>query len=119
MALIDDFKARFPDDFETATVDQFVPILEGVWPAYYGVDYDPSNATNKETILNLIAHLLVLETEDGSDALRSINSESVGSVSTSYNAPGAKDATLETFDATKYGQRFLMLTRGNYGGVPV
>ena len=120
MSLIDDFKTRFPEDFETADVDQYVPILEPILPAYYGADYDPTKPIIKETILNLVAHLLVMEVEqDGPEAVRSVNSQSAGSVSESYNAPVAQDASLETFQATKYGQRFLLLTRRNYGGVPV
>lgn len=119
MALIDDFKARFPE-FVAATVDQYVPILEPVYPAYYGREYDPTNATEKETILNLIAHLLVMETTGDSAPLQSVNSQSVGSVAASYNQPGQPGGVaVDTFAATKYGQRFLALTHHRYGGVSV
>jgi len=35
MAVSDDFKSRFPE-FDAVTVDQYIPILEPVWPSYWG-----------------------------------------------------------------------------------
>ena len=37
MAVSTDFKTRFPE-FETTIVDQYIPILEPVWPSYWGGD---------------------------------------------------------------------------------
>ena len=119
MSLLSDFKARFPE-FATATVDQYVPILEPVLPAYYGEDYDPTNARNKEIVLNLTAHLIVMETMPGSASAQMVASKSVGSVSTSYQAATGSGGDLhDAMRGTRYGQRFLLLTVGNYGGQAV
>lgn len=114
MALIDDFKARFPE-FATAVVDQYIPILEPVWPCYYNKSYE---ACNQEAILNLVAHLMVLETTAGNDGPKTVASKSVGSVSVSYAVDPAQNGG-SMFNSTKYGQRFLLLTRSQYGGVAV
>jgi hypothetical protein len=116
VALIDDFKARFPE-FATATVDTYLPILEPVWPCYYGKEY---TACNQEAVLNLVAHLLTLETTAGSASAQTIASKSVGSVSVSYAAGVTATTELQAFfKSSKYGQRFLLLTSRNYGGVAV
>jgi len=115
MALIDDFKARFPE-FATATVDTYLPILENVWPAYYGLAY---TSQTQEAILNLIAHLLVGETSVGSAASQQVASVSVGSVSESYQAAANLKASDVFWNSTKYGQRFRRLTAGRYGGIAV
>lgn len=114
MALIDDFKARFPE-FDEATVDQYIPILEDVWPCYYGGQYD--DQCGKEIVLNLVAHLLVAETKSGTGSPKSEQSKSVGSVSISYSqgyAPASeRDAWLKT---TRYGARYMWLTSSRVGG---
>lgn len=116
MALIDDFKARFPT-FATATVDLWLPILEGVYPAYYAIAY---SAATKEATLNLIAHMLVHETASGSASARDVISKSVGSVSTSYAARSGVGSDLRDWlNSTKYGQRFLLLSSLRYGGMAV
>lgn len=116
MALIDDFKSRFPE-FDTAVVDQYLPILDPVWPCYYGGDYDL--ACDREIILNLLAHLLVGESADSSSANRTVASKTVGSVSVSYAGLDSQSATTDFFATTKYGQRYLMLTARNAGALPV
>lgn len=114
MALVDDFKARFPE-FDDATVDQYIPILEPVWPCYYGGDY--TDDCDKEVILNLLGHLLTAEIKAGSGNPKSEQSKSVGSVSISYTqgyAPTSeRDAWLKT---TKYGARYMWLTSRRSGG---
>lgn len=116
MALIDDFKARFPE-FATATVDQYLPILEPVWPCYYGRPYEDCN---QEIVLNLVAHLLVQETASGSSAAQVVQSKSVGSVSVSYAAQAQSNSLQRDWlMSTKYGQRFYMLTQHKHGGVAV
>lgn len=121
MALIDDFKARFAE-FPTATVDTYLPMLESVWPAYYNKPYQ---ANTKEAVLNLVAHLLVAETEaagaGGAGASVTVSSVSVGGVSTSYVIPQSlqNSASYSQFGTTRYGQRFWLLARNNYGGVAV
>ena len=125
MALIDDFKARFPE-FATATVDAYLPTLEVIWPSYYGgVDYTSAPSTDaakriNEAVLNLLAHLLIGETNTQSAATQQVASVAIGSVSESYQA-GAQSSgfTSDWLRSSKYGQRFLLLTAGRYGGVAV
>ncbi len=110
--IIDDFKARFPE-FPDSVVDPYLPILEPAYPCYFNRSYEGCNV---EAILNLIAHLLVLETGQGSEASQLESSKSVGSVSVSYVAP---TASPNMYASTKYGQRFNLLTSAMYGGVAV
>jgi hypothetical protein len=119
MALIDDFKTRFTE-FDTAIVDTYLPILETVYPAYYVPEYDSTNARRKETILNLIAHLLTEEVRTSKSVAQVVASKSVGSVSTSFAAATQAGGQLyDAFNTTKYGQRFLVLIRTAYGGCAV
>lgn len=107
MALIDDFKARFPE-FDTAVVDEYLPILEDVWPCYFGGSYTES--CNKEIILNLIAHLLVDETNSGSGNVKSTQSRSVGDVSVTFSSGSYQGGqSFDYFRTTKYGRRYWML----------
>jgi len=117
MALIDDFKARFPE-FEISVIDKYIPILEPVYPFYYSLNYSD---TTKESTLQLLAHLLAIETESmKSDPKRIISSKSVGSVSVSYEASSQGGGELtQWLRSTKYGQRFLLLTSSRYGGMSV
>lgn len=112
MSLIDDFRGRFPE-FQDTVVDRYIPILEPVWPCYYNKPYE---GCNREAILNLVAHLLTVETQGGSASSQTVSSKSVGSVSTSYVAP---TGSLNMYSATKYGQRFNLLAGAMYGGVAV
>ena len=112
MSLLTDFKARFPE-FTDAVADLYIPILEPVWPCYFNKEY---TGCNVEAILNLVAHLITLETAGGSANSQVVASKSVGSVSTSYVAP---TASPNMYSATKYGQRFNMLTSAMYGGCAV
>jgi hypothetical protein len=115
MSLIDDFKARFPE-FDVDVVDQYIPILEGVYPCYYGGDY--SDLCDKEIILNLLGHLLVSETKAGTGNVKSTQSKSVGNVSISYSAGYASTSErMAWFKTTRYGSRYLLLTRKRQGGV--
>lgn len=106
MALIDDFKKRFPE-FDPEVVDQYFPALEEVWPCYYGRPY---SKCNKEIILNLIAHLMVIQINPGSSSIREQASRSVGSVSVSFTARTDTGGLSDFFGFTKYGQMYLMLT---------
>jgi len=114
MAVSDDFKSRFPE-FDAVTVDQYIPILEPVWPSYWGGDY--AAPSGQEIVLNLLAHLITAEISAGSDNVKTAQSKSVGSVSVSYSpgyAPTSeRNAWLKT---TKYGARYLWLTSRNAGG---
>jgi hypothetical protein len=117
VALINDFRQRFPE-FSQTDIDLYVPILSGVWQCYYGGEYDEDDACSKEIVLNLVAHMLVSELSAGSGNLKSLQSKSVGSVSASY-APGLTvDSERKAwFSTTKYGLRYLLLTRPRQGGV--
>jgi hypothetical protein len=106
MALIDDFKARYPE-FDTAVVDQYLPVLEDVWPCYYGQAYA---ACNKEIVLNLVAHLLVIQSAPSTAPIKEESSRSVGSVSVSFESRAAGSNLSDFFGSTKYGQMYLMLT---------
>ena len=114
MAVAANFKTRFPE-FETATVDQYIPILEPVWPCYWGGRYD--EPCGQEIVLNLLAHLITVEISAGSENVKTALSKSVGNVSISYSqgyAPTSeRNAWLKT---TKYGARYLWLTSRNAGG---
>lgn len=113
MALIYDFKSRFPN-FDTTVVDAKLPILETVWSCYYGGSYD--NDCDKEIILNLLAHLFINETSSKDSSIKGVASKSVGSVSTSYVANSQQNSNVDFFNTSKYGQRYLMLTSKNIGG---
>lgn len=113
MALLDDFKVRFPE-IDSATADLLVPVYEEVWPCYYGGDYN--NACDKQAILFLMAHLVVTDPSVDSDApLRVTASVSVGSVSESYESAGDNSSTNLWFGSTRYGQMFLGITSRNIG----
>lgn len=115
MALIDDFKARFPG-IPATDAALYIPILEPVWPEYYGKSY----ADRQEAVLNLLAHLLTMESSTGARGLQTVSSKSVAGVSESYAvAAPSQPGTLADFNATKYGQRFLALTRSDFGCVAV
>ena len=110
--LIDDFKLRFVE-FSNPKYDDLIIILADVWPEYYCGLYE----TDQEAILNLVAHLLVGETQNGSGSAKSVQSQSVGNVSLSFAATSTSTSErTDWYRTTKYGQRFLMLTR-RAGGV--
>ena len=107
MALIDDFKARFPE-FDITLVDNNLPRLQDVWPNYFNKDYVDST---KEAILNLNAHLLLLDQNGSFSPIQEGVSTTVGSVSESYAAKTDSSDRNDLFRSTKYGQAFLMLSR--------
>ena len=120
MALIDDFKARFPaatyPQFPDAVVDVLVPILEPEIECYYGGDYANCDAV---IILYLMAHLIVVETQAGSgnsEPSQTEVSKTVGSVSVSYlQKTGTVSERDQFFGSTLFGRRYLVLTAKNYG----
>lgn len=114
MSLTTDFKDRFPE-FDEATVDQYLPPLEPVWPCYYGGNYDVP--CDKEAILNLLAHLMTTEVNASSASSRNVNSKSVGSVSVGYAALTDNTMLTDYFLTTKYGQRYLMLISARSGAI--
>lgn len=116
MALLDDFKARFPE-IDPALADILVPIYESVYHCYYGGNY--SDACDKEAILLIMAHLVVTDpsyTGSGSAApSKDVASKAVGSVSVSYTAGSTGSDLKSWLNSTRYGQLFLMVTSTNMG----
>lgn len=114
MALIDDFKARFPN-LDGSLVDVLVPVYENNYSCYYGGSYD--NDCDKEAILLLIAHLVVTDPSYSGDesSSRAIASQSVGSVSVSFVAGSTGSDWANWLNSTRYGQLFLMATSNNMG----
>lgn len=113
MAILDDFKTRFPE-FDSNQVDSYWPALESAWPVYYKFPYDSST---KEVVLNLIAHLFVGETNGESGQVRAVQSQTVGPVSLTFAATAELSGTEAFWGATKYGQRFWMLASRRRGAV--
>lgn len=104
MSIQDDFESRFPS----------IPWVEAVassWTAYTCLGYEG----NQEAILNLIAHLLVLESQPGTGSARTAESKSVGSVSVSYGSASSGSNLATFFNSTRYGQRFWLLTGRQVG----
>lgn len=96
MTVIEDFKTRFPE-FDTDEVDTYLPTLIGLWEYYWGGEYEDAGV---ETVLNLLAHMLIQETDAGSGALKDETSKSVGNVSASYSIKTESERAL-WFRATK------------------
>ena len=119
MALIDDFKARFPQ-FDPADVDTLWSSLETSWPCYYGFEYGNNDCTD-EAILNLIAHLFVIEQDSATSngPSKDISSQSVGNVSVTFSSGSGDSANSQFFNTTIYGQKFLMLIKNRIGALPV
>ena len=122
MTLIADFKARFPE-FDATLVDANLPRLEAVYKAYFNKEYLAGVQPVSEAILNLLAHLLVVDTSAAASPLGSTpaplqeaTSTSVETVSQSF--AGKTDSTDRTdfLRSTKYGQTFLLLAK-TCGGV--
>jgi len=114
MAMLDDFKARFPN-IDSTLADTLVPVYELEYSCYYGGDY--TNDCDKNAILLLVAHLVVSDPSyKGNDSPNRLqSSKSVGSVSTSYAAGGSASDMSNWLNTTAYGQRFLMITASNIG----
>ena len=90
------------------------PWVESVWPSYACcMVYSDKN---KEAILNLIAHLLLLDSMPGTGAARTEESKAVGSVSVSYGSSLSDDSLKAFFNSTRYGQRYWLLTGRQVGG---
>ena len=111
MALIDDFKTRFPE-FDVFAVDAAWAGLEASWPCLYGGQYDVSDCDD-EIILNLIAHLFSVGQDSGPATIAA--SESVGSVSVTNYINQSMSNRESFFSSTKYGQQFIMMTQFRQG----
>lgn len=110
MALIDDFKTRFPQ-FDSVKVDELWPFIDAQWKCYFGASYGIKDCDD-EAILNLIAHLFTseLNSESSNASQKDIASQSVGSVSVTFGTGATEDSLNQWLNTTIYGQRFLILT---------
>jgi len=110
VSLASDLKQRYPEfsTWDNATIDAQV----SVWPCYFGGQY---SACNREIILNLVAHLLTVDS-GGAAAMPTATSRTVGSVSESYAQQSDSTNLAAFFGATKYGQRYLFLTQTRAAG---
>ena len=111
MSILVDFSSRFAT-FDQSVVDASLPCLIDNYRCYYNFDYVDCH---KEAILQLLAHLLVIDTKTSPNPVKGVNSRSAEGVSVSYaeyNTGGQADSFFTT---TRYGQAFLRLTRFRYG----
>jgi len=121
MAMIDDFKARFPE-FATTVVDAKFPFIEAEWDCYTGRVYGVATCDDA-AILMLCAHLMAIEVKSASKGgagtpSRSIQSNSVGSVSTSFDqSTQVGGGSFDFFRTTSYGERYMRMISKHVGGV--
>ena len=103
------FKSKWERAYTTCELaEQYIPILEGVYPHYYGGGYEGAGV---EIVLNLLGHLVTVETQAGAGNPKVEQSKSVGSVSVSYAAGYATTSERDAwFKTTRYGARYLILT---------
>ena len=106
MSLIDDFKARFPE-FDTAQVDAVFPSISATYHCYYNNDYGVSECED-EAILQLCAHLFVVQSSATARPSREVSSRGADGLSVSYGDNKTGDASF--YSSTKYGQAFLLIT---------
>lgn len=114
MAFIDDFKVRFPD-IPTATVDKYFPINENIYQCYFSCEYIGDGNCNDEAIMQLMAHLITLDSKKSSSSIKDTSSKAVDGVSVSYNTVPVTNQNDAFFMSTKYGQSYLQL-RSHIGG---
>jgi len=113
MALLDDFKTRFPE-FDTNEVDTAWPGVESLWPCLYGGTYGASTCVDN-VILYLTAHLFYLGSMSDTGPALATASESVGSVSVTNVVNTSMSSQQSYYGSTKYGQMFLNLTKHRHG----
>jgi hypothetical protein len=117
MAMIDDFKTKFPM-IPDATVDTYFPMFKTNYKCYYGAEYG-NNICDDEAILYLIAHLITTTQQSvliGSTPNFAVANESVDGVSTSYFMGNATVSLNESFFlSTIFGQMYLQLISKNVG----
>ena len=107
-----DLKNRFPNEDGT-TIDSIFPSIEGILPCYYGGSFD--NSCDREPLLLLAMHLILVNNMNSSANLREIASEAVDGVSTSYVIPQSSGTGF--YSSTKYGRMFEQLISNNIGAV--
>lgn len=120
MAVVDDFKARYPElvtQYTSDVVDDRIPILLTDVPLYFNRPYETEK--NRPIILTLLAHLLVLDQSTGAAGGSAgggvVMSRAAGSVSVSFAAKNDKSKLWDFFGGTKYGQAFIQMTSNIIG----
>lgn len=111
MALIDDFKDRFPN-FSGSDIDNVFSFLEAEYKCYYNYEYGFSSCSD-QAILNLLAHLFILNQSqsESSDPIKEMQSVSDGTASITYQQRQLGSDVQDYFNTTIYGQKFLQMTR--------
>ena len=113
MSILNDLIARFPE-IDPVQAAETWPRLENVWPCYYGGKYAGCGV---EIILNLIAHLIIVDQNAGTETGLPVASQSVLSVSESYAARSKSNWRTDFFSSTKYGENFIFLTSQRFGAL--
>ena len=113
MALIDDFKAKFPNDFTEQQVDDNWANLDPEYLCFYRANLNI--ACEKSAALYVIAHLLYLSLQTSKASFRLATSTTVHDVSVSYATPANIDDLHTFYNTTRYGQLFLMITSSKIG----
>lgn len=113
MSIESDFLKRFPNHFTEEDVERYSYIFEqGFYRCYWGGGY---GGCGKEITLNLIACLMIFESQAESKAVSpnrgNQTSKSVGSVSESFADLSDKTFFDDFFGGNVYGRRFLYLTK--------
>lgn len=117
MAILDDFKLRFPEfEAKGVDVDGLLPPIIEIVSCLNGWDY--TTKCGKEVILNLLAHLLVIASSPDYTPIGTVSGVSVGDVSITNSVTTAlASRSGEFFNTTKYGRMYLQLISCNIGGV--
>lgn len=108
MSIQTDFEARFANANPPIV---WVDAVANSWPSYTCLAYEG----HEEAILNLIAHLLVIDSLPGTGSARTAESKSVGSVSVSYGSATSSSNLATFFNSTRYGQKYWLLTGRQVG----
>lgn len=99
---------RFPNECQDTIEDTF-PLIENSISCYYGGSFD--NDCNKERLLLLAMHLILVENMSSTETFQSVASQSVGGISVSYNTVSSTNINDNFFQTTKYGQQFSKLSQ--------
>jgi hypothetical protein len=116
MALIDDFKTKFPQ-FSTTDVDTYFASISAEYPCYYNKVYG-ANDCNDQAVLFLLAHLLnsTIKSATSSASTGIVSSTSVDGVSDSFDTSAMSGSLSNAFwFSSVYGQKFKMLIQFNRG----
>lgn len=118
MSLRADFEARFPDMFDTGTLDRWFPLFENTYNCYIScyITLDYNNTCDKEAALLLLAHLIYLSMDAykrGGESKKDLASITVASVSQSFISnpyvPQKQSELWEWLKSSAYGLNLYQL----------